>query len=94
MTIDEKTVSWIIAGLGVLVAILTWLRTRRQDFCQDGGMRVDLEYIKRGVDRISVDMQRMQTDLGEQAVRLARVEESAKQAHKRLDEHLKLHPPD
>lgn len=86
MTIDDKAVGWIIAGLGVLIALLTWLRYRRQDFRQDGGMRTDIEYIKRGVDDIRVDQQRMREDMSRMAERVARVEG-------RLEDHI-MHPPD
>jgi hypothetical protein len=91
MTIDKEAVGWIIAGLGVLVAVLTWLRTRRQDHYADAGadagVRLDLEYIKRGVDDIRVDQQRMREDMGRMAERVARVEG-------RLDDHINMHPPD
>ena len=94
MTIDEGAIGWIIAAAGVLFALLTWLRTRRQDIRQDGGMRIDLEYIKRGVDDIRVDQQRMREDMGRMAERVTRVEESCKSMHHRLDQHINIHPPD
>lgn len=94
MVIDDKVVTWIIAGIGVFIALVTWLRTRRQDCRADGGMQVDITYIKRGVDDIRVSQQRLQDDLGRLSERVARVEESSKSAHHRLDEYIKLHPPD
>lgn len=39
-------------------------------------------------------LSRLRDEMGTMADRLTRVEESAKQAHKRLDEHIKMHPPD
>lgn len=44
-----------------------------------------MEYLKRGVDDIRFDIRKQGERLDGQAERLTRVEESAKQAHKRLD---------
>lgn len=90
----------VVFGLsGMLVAWLTWIRYRRQDVSQEAGadasVRLDIEYIKRGVDNIQIDQRAMRDDMGRMADRLARVEESAKSAHKRIDDHvINMHPPD
>ncbi|MNU04128.1 hypothetical protein D3C72_2484130 [compost metagenome] len=47
--------------------------------------RADVEYIKRGVDDIRVDVRMQGQKVDGLAERVTRVEESAKQAHKRLD---------
>lgn len=98
MMIDEKVIGWLIGGVGVLVALLGWMRHKRGDVREecttDAGMRLDMDYIKRGIDTIQVDLRQMRDAVGELSIRVARVEESAKQAHKRLDEHIKMHPPD
>jgi hypothetical protein len=41
-----------------------------------------------------VAQQRMQDDMGRISERVTRVEEVAKSAHKRLDEHINMHPPE
>lgn len=98
MTIDNSNIGWIIAAIAAIIALLGWLRTRKRDTQQDAGanagLRLDVDYIKRGVDTIQVDLRQMRDNVGELSIRVARVEESAKQAHKRLDEHLKMHLPD
>ena len=89
MMIDEKVVGWLIGGAGVLLAALGWMRGRRMDTRRDAGdnagLRLDVDYIKRGVDTIQVDLRQMRDNMGELSVRVARCEESTKQAHKRID---------
>lgn len=80
----------LVFGLsGMLLGWLSWLRSRKKDNEADVGQsitfRVDLEYIKRGVDDIRADQRRMRDEIGSLADRLTRVEESTKSAHKRLD---------
>lgn len=52
---------------------------------EDGALKTDVEYIKRGVDDIRADIRVQGQKLDTLAERVARVEESAKQAHLRLD---------
>ena len=89
MTIDEKVIGWLIGAVGVLIAALAWIRNRKMDTRQDAGdsagIRLDVDYIKRGVDTIQVDLRQMRDNVGELSVRVARGEESTKQAHKRID---------
>ena len=109
MTIDDKVIPWVIAGVGVFFTGLSLWYSRRKDARQavqmatqavaqeakaDASVRMDLEYIKRGVDDIRVDQQRMREDMGRMAERVTRVEESCKSMHHRLDQHINLHPPD
>lgn len=98
MTIDDKTLGMILAGLGGLLTLLAWLRTRRKDTQQDAGadagLRLDVDYIKRGVDTIQVDLRQMRENVGELSVRVARCEESCKSAHRRIDEHVKMSATD
>ncbi|WP_228728346.1 hypothetical protein [Brevibacillus composti] len=61
----------------------------RQDIAQqasaDTNLRVDVEYIKRGVDDIRLEQKAQGKRIDDLAERVTRVEESAKQAHKRLN---------
>lgn len=88
-------VSWapvIAVATGVSGILLGWMgrsKAIRQDIEQraseDAIQKVDIEYIKRGVDDIR-DKQRSQDRTIEKlSERVTRVEESTKQAHKRLD---------
>jgi len=71
---------------------LGWLgrsRANRQDIAQqaseDAIQRKDVEYIKRGVDEIKNVVQSQAGRIDGLAERVTRLEESAKQAHKRID---------
>lgn len=45
----------------------------------------DMEYVKRGIDDIRLEQRALRQDMSELAERITRVEESSKQAHKRMD---------
>lgn len=86
----------LTALIGVVAAIsgilLGWLgrnRSLKKEIAQEAGaeavQRTDVEYIKRGVDDIRVDLRMQGQRLDGLAERVTRVEESSKQAHKRLD---------
>ncbi|MGG0939849.1 hypothetical protein ABHN11_27980 [Brevibacillus centrosporus] len=83
----------IISVVSVLSGIaLGWMgraRTVRQDIVQqastDTNLKVDVEYIKRGVDDIRAEQRSQGKEIEKLAERVTRVEESAKQAHKRID---------
>ncbi|MDR9855985.1 hypothetical protein RJP21_20475 [Paenibacillus sp. VCA1] len=77
---------------GISGTVLGWLgraRTVKKDIAQEAGagasLHTDVEYIKRGVDDIRVDMRMQGQRVDGLSERVTRVEESAKQAHRRLD---------
>lgn len=79
----------VLAALSATVAITTFFINRGKDKYDkgagDGNLRGDIKYIRNGFDDLRLDVKevaRNQNALGE---RLAHVEESAKQAHKRID---------
>lgn len=88
-------VSWapvIAVAAGVSGIVLGWMgrsRANRQDIEQrasaDAIQKVDIEYIKRGVDDIRDEQRSQGRAIEKLSERVTRVEESAKQAHKRLD---------
>ncbi len=90
---DFSNLTGVIAAIAALSGILLgWLghsRSKRNEVAQAAGVdavqRADVEYIKRGVDDIKVDVRVQGQRMDGFAERLTRVEESAKQAHKRLD---------
>lgn len=86
MTIE---VGVLISVLSVVIAGLTFSLNKSKTIKSDGQesaeLRAELGYIRRGVENIQIDLkanERQITALGE---RVTRIEESSKQAHKRLD---------
>lgn len=53
---------------------------------KDGELKADTEYIKRRIDDVLLEQKDTNKTLGVHADRLARVEESVKSAHHRLDD--------
>ena len=51
----------------------------------DTALRTDMEYLKRGVDDIRIEQRSQGQRMDAVVERLTRVEESSKQAHKRID---------
>lgn len=90
---EITTVTAIVSATAALSGIaLGWLgrsRSMRQEEVREAGagatLQTDVEYIKRGVDDIRVDVKVQGQRLDGAIERITRVEESAKQAHKRLD---------
>jgi hypothetical protein len=90
---DWGLFSAILGVVGVISGIfLGWTgrsRSVRQDTVAEAGrdatLRTDVEYIKRGVDDMRVEQRVQGQRFDTLAERVTRVEESSKQAHKRLD---------
>ncbi|WP_453996695.1 hypothetical protein [Bacillus nitroreducens] len=86
----------LISVLGLIIAyqgyllnkkkhLLNLQKEEKDDVKADAEIRAQLRYISKGVDDIRIDLranERQMIALGE---RITRVEESSKQAHKRLD---------
>ena len=87
--LDNVTIMALISAAAAISGIvLGWLgrsRTVRQDGAQDGELRASVEYIARGVDDLRVEIRSQGQRYDLLAERVTRVEESAKQAHKRID---------
>jgi len=56
-------------------------------------LQADVDYIKRGVDELRLEVKDQGRRFDELAERVTRVEESSKQAHKRIDR-IERNPPD
>ena len=88
---------WFVTLLTVISAVLggisSWLafaRKNRHDSEKDGESRgviaSDIGYIKAGIDDLKRENRETRKEVRELAERVTRCEESAKQAHKRIDE--------
>jgi hypothetical protein len=91
--VDKTSLPILISAAAAISGIiLGWLgrsRTVRQDTVdeasQDARLRADMEYIKRGIDDVRLEQRAQGQRFDALAERVTRVEESAKQAHKRID---------
>lgn len=74
---------------GLLIGFFTFSRNRDKDVRTDASesavIRTKLEAINNGVDSIRIDIRANERRVSELSERLIRVEESSKQAHKRID---------
>lgn len=89
LTIITAIISVLAALSGMALGWNGRARTMRQDVAQESAaaamQRADVEYIKRGVDDMKVEQKLQRQQFEAVSERLTRVEESAKQAHKRID---------
>ena len=89
-----KTAVSVIGFIGTVCAIvfgyIAFSRNKKMDDCsdakQDGVVLTELGYIKSGVDDIKRKQDKQEQQHIEVVTRSTAVEESAKQAHQRIDE--------
>lgn len=87
-------IAWIISGVSMIFAVYFGVmnlkrgdRTEvRTDATEMTTVIVKLENIGNGIAEIKTEMAGVKNEIKDFGERLVRVEESAKQAHKRLDE--------
>ncbi|PFW52604.1 hypothetical protein COL13_26475 [Bacillus cereus] len=86
MTIE---VGVLIAIVSAVIGYFSYALNRSKEIKSDGQqgaeMKAKLEYISKGVDDIRIDQKASERQMVSFGERITRVEESAKQAHKRLD---------
>lgn len=79
----------ILTIVGALIGYFTFQRNRdkelRSSASEDAIVRTKLDHISVGVHSIQLDMDKNSMRMSEVSDRVIRVEESAKQAHKRID---------
>ncbi|MHC2834793.1 MULTISPECIES: hypothetical protein [Bacillus] len=86
MTIE---IGLLIAAVSLVIGYLSYALNRSREIKSDGQqgaeMKAKLEYISKGVDDIRIDQKASERQMVSFGERITRVEESTKQAHKRLD---------
>jgi len=90
---DQSSIMMLLSAAGIISGIaIGWFgrnRSIRQDTQTEAGkdaiLRTDVEYIKRGVDEVRLEQRAQGQRFDVLSERVTRVEESAKQAHHRLD---------
>jgi hypothetical protein len=86
--------------VGVIVAVLSLViayqgyqlnknKAVKTDTQENAELKAELGYIRRGVDNIQIDLKANEKQIIVLGERITRVEESSKQAHKRIDNLIK-----
>ena len=87
---DNTTITIICSllgtAIGVVEAINYYKNKVQQDTTCNTQMKSQLDYISKGVDDIRLDIKAQANKISDMDTRLARVEESTKSAHIRLNE--------
>ena len=83
-------IACVAAIAGVVFGYLTMLSRikgdTRQDGMQSGQLRADIDYIKRRSDETLITLKELNVKVSDHESRIVKVEESAKQAHLRINE--------
>ena len=83
-------IALVVGATGIIFSFVTLLRNKKHDDTEDGRsagtILSDLGYIKAGVDEIKAEQKDQRKTNIDIERRLTSVEESTKQAHKRIDE--------
>ena len=83
--------------IGAVVALVTLARTKtsadKTEAKEDGIVLTEIGYIKAGVDDLKRDNRDTRAEMQLMHDKLARTDESCKQAHKRIDNLEKFHLP-
>lgn len=89
VTLWGAAISALAAISGIILGWTARARETKKAIQEDAGastmLHADVEYIKRGVDDIRIEQRAQGQQLDALTERVVRVEESAKQAHKRID---------
>lgn len=79
----------LLSVLGLIVAYQGWQLNKQKETKteskQDAKVQTQLDYISKGVDDIRIDLKANEKQMVALGERVTRVEESTKQAHKRID---------
>lgn len=92
--IDWGTIGVLFGIVGTIAAIVFGILTKKKEQKQEdrsdghslGVIQSDLGYIKGGVDDLKTEVRELRGGQSDLSERVTRAEESAKQAHKRIDE--------
>lgn len=87
----------VVGVAGAIFGLVAMLRNKKTDDKsegkQDGVVLTELGYIKKGIDGIERKIEHMENQYVDVVKHLTKVEESAKQAHLRIDKLEKYHIP-
>lgn len=86
----ETIISLVIAFSALLFTALSFRRTANRDTTESATeratMAADVKYIRTSIDDIKVDNRVIKEDIGALQTKVAKVEQSVENAHKRIDD--------
>ena len=87
---ETISIALICTILGVAISYLTFQKNKdnaiRPETKEDAETKAQLDYISKGVDDIRLDIKFQDRKIEDLKERVTRVEESTKQAHKRIND--------
>jgi len=90
MYISPPIISIIVVAIGVIIAFLSFKRGNIKDIRQDtkdsAVVSTKLDFITQGVNSIQIKIESQDSKFNALSERIIRVEESSKQAHKRIND--------
>ena len=87
----------VVGIIGMLFGLISMFRNKKNDDKREGkenGIALtELGYIKAGVDDVKRDIRESRNEMPKLPDQVTRIDESCKQAHKRIDNLQKYHQP-
>ena len=97
MEMTLAIIGGVVGVLGAIFGLVAMLRNKKTDDKSEGEKNgvvlTELGYIKKGIDGIEKRLERQENQHIDVIRHLTKVEESAKQAHLRIDKLEKYHSP-
>ena len=92
MTI-ETAIAIFVPMIALMFTVMSFSRIKHHDTSVDASERAtlsaDVRYIRTSIDEMKVDNKAIQKDVSDLTVKVAQIDASAKQAHKRIDDIMK-----
>lgn len=92
MTI-EAAIAIFVPLIALMFTVMSFSRNKHHDTSVDASERAtlsaDVRYIRTSIDEMKVDNKAIQKDVSDLTVKVAQIDASAKQAHKRIDDIMK-----
>ena len=89
----ETIVAIVVPLLALAFTAMTFRKNEKKDTTAEATERAtlsaDVRYIRSSIDDIKLDNKAIQKDLGELSTKVARIEQSVENAHKRIDDMMK-----
>lgn len=86
---EKISIALLCTVLGVVISYLTFQRNKdnsiRAETKENAFTSAKLDYISKGVDDIRLDIKAQDRKIEDMADKVARIDESTKSAHKRID---------